>query len=189
MKGRLVGLTVMALTLGAHSQTKKVPCYSGDTYPSCTPAQQSARAQALAKAKTAAVIIEATQTIACGDGSDGCFRTDGSAVAIIEREINDSGLWDNLTKVEAKRADILLKFNARNRMSLGLAIYDADSNNLLWQDTRSPSIALDNDAAKEIGHFLAARKALSSSRTTLPVPQFVDGTRPSVKAPEPSTPH
>jgi len=171
-------LIVASTALCASEKAKgRAPCYFGDLYPSCTLAERSAWAQALARAKTAAVIIEATQTIACGDGSDGCFRTDGGAVTIIQREIEESGLWENLTKVEAKKANILLKFNTTNRAALTLSVYDADSNALLWRDIRSPSIALDNDSAKEINHFLVTLKSLSNSRTPLPLPEFLDDTQ------------
>jgi hypothetical protein len=137
----------------------KVPCYSGDKYPSCTPAERLAKAKMLANAKTAVVIIAATQGIACGDGSDGCFRTDGDAISIVQRAVEESELSHNLTKAEPKKADILLNFTTRDRRSLQLCAYDADSNNLLWCEDRSPSISLDNDSSREIDHFLRARRA------------------------------
>ena len=114
------------------------------------------RRRTLAKAKSAAIIIQATQGIACGDGSDGCIRTDHEAIAIIQREVEESQLWQQLVKADPKRADILLKFNTRDRASLQLCAYDADSNDLLWCDNRNPSIALDNDSYRELGHFLDA---------------------------------
>src|ERR1039457_7238636 len=143
----------------------KVPCYSGDKYPSCTPAERLAKAKTLANAKTAVVIIAATQGIACDDGSDGsfrtdgCRRTDGDAISIVKRAVEESELWHNLTKAEPKKADILLNFTTRDRRSLQLCAYDADSNNLLWCEDRSPSISLDNDSSREIDHFLRARRA------------------------------
>src|SRR4051812_47083177 len=85
----------------AHAQTKKVPCYSGDSLLSYTSAQELADAKALAQAKTAAIIIEATQSIPCGDGSDGCFRPDYDAVAIIQKEVERSELWENLKEAVA----------------------------------------------------------------------------------------
>lgn len=160
MKGTLfIGLLVVKFVLVADAQTKKVPCYSGVTYASCTPAQRLAKAKALAKGETAAVIIEATQGIACGDGSDGCIRTDSGAITIIQREVEESELWHNLAKAEAKKADILLKFHIKDRASLELCAYDADSNDLLWCDYRNPSIAVDNDSSREIVHFLDAWRA------------------------------
>jgi hypothetical protein len=108
-------LLVANLVFAANAQTKKVPCYIGEYDPSCTPAQRSARAKALARAKTAAVIIEATQGIACGDGSDGCIRTDSEAVSIIRREVDESELWQNFAKADTKKADILLKFRTKDR--------------------------------------------------------------------------
>ena len=74
-----------------------MPCYSGDKFPACTPAEQLFKAKMLGRAKTAAVIIKATQNIACGDGSDGCFRTDTEAVSIVKRTIEESELWGSLT--------------------------------------------------------------------------------------------
>jgi hypothetical protein len=151
-----IGLLVVTFVLIADAQTKKEPCWSGDSYPSCSTLQRLAKGNTLRNAKTAAVIIEATETIACGDGSDGCFRTDGGAIATIRREVEESRLWDNLTEAEAKKADILLKFVTKNRALLQLCAYEAASNDLLWCDYRSPSIALDNDASREIVRFLGA---------------------------------
>jgi hypothetical protein len=124
----------------------KVPCYSGDKFPASTPAEQLSKAKMLGRAKSAAVIIKATQNIACGD-SDGCFRTDTEALSIVKRTIEESELWRSLTQAEPKKADILLNFTTRDRSSLQLCAYDADSNNLLWCELRSPSIALENDAS------------------------------------------
>ncbi len=78
------------------------------------------------------MVIEATQGVACGDGSDGCVRTDHGAVNVIEKEVGGSELWQTLTKVEAKRADILLNFHIRDRESLTPWVYDAESNDVLW---------------------------------------------------------
>jgi hypothetical protein len=144
------------LVVGAQT---KVPCYSGETSPACTPAERFAKTKMLAKAKTAAVIIAAIQGIACGDGSDGCIRTDSEAVSIVKRAVEESELWQNLTQAEPKKADILLNFKTRDRSSLQLCAYDADSNNLLWCELRSPSIALDNDSSRELDHFLSALRA------------------------------
>jgi hypothetical protein len=164
-----IGFLIVAVLLVGSAQTKPagrgqtraVPCYSGDRFPSCTSAERATKARSLAKAKTAAVIIEATQTISCGDGSDGCFRKDSDAVATIQRQVQESQLWQELAQVEAPIADILLKFDTKNRASLQLCAYEADSNDLLWCGYRNPSIALDNDAAREIAQFLEARQGVT----------------------------
>ena len=153
----MLGCLVVKFALVAGAQTK-VPCYSGDRYPSCTPAERLSKAKVLARAKTAAVLISATEGIACGDGSDGCIRPDRDAVSVIQRALEESELWQNLTKAEPKKADILLQFKTSDRRSLQLCAYDADSNDLLWCDFRSPSIALDNDSSREIAHFVEARR-------------------------------
>jgi hypothetical protein len=158
----LTGILSFACAWVAHAQTKKsavVPCFDGDQYPSCTPERALSKRRALARATSAAVVIEATQGIACGDGSDGCIRTDNGAVATIQKEVTESTLWHELTNVEAKKADILLKFNTKDRSSLQLCVYDADTNDLLWCDFRSPSIALDNDSSRVIAHFIVALKS------------------------------
>src|ERR1700692_4276752 len=93
-----LGLLVGTFLLIAEAQTNRVPCYPGDKYPSCTTSQRLAKAKVLARAKSAAVIVEATQGIACGDGSDGCIRPDRGAIAIIEREVEVSELWQDLAK-------------------------------------------------------------------------------------------
>lgn len=153
----LIGWFAATFVLVVGAQTRKVPCYDGDKYPSCTPAARLAKAKILAKAKTAAIIIEATRGVACGDGSDGCFRPDRDAISIIQQAVEESELWQSLTKAEPKKADILLNFKTRDRQSLQLCAYDADSNDLLWCDLRSPSIALDNDSSRELARFLSAR--------------------------------
>ena len=66
MKTLIAVLLACCLTVGGQGQsasrTKKVPCYSGEVGdPSCTPQQRSAKAKALAKARTAAVVIRATR--------------------------------------------------------------------------------------------------------------------------------
>jgi hypothetical protein len=141
------------------AQTSKVPCYSGDRYLSCTPAQRLAKAKALAMAKTAAVIIEAKQGIACGDGTDGCIRTDSQAIASIQREVEQSELWQNLTKADPKKADILLKFSTRDQTALQLCVYDADSNDILWCEFRDPLVSLESASSRELGHFIDAWRA------------------------------
>jgi len=163
MKTLIAVVLVFCLPTGAQehstSRAKKVPCYSGEVgTPSCTPQQRAAKAKVLATARTAAVLIDANQSIACGDGSDGCFRKDQGAITIIEKEIGDSELWQTMTKVDAKRADILLRFaTSIDRESLSLYVFDAASNDILWSDRRS-IVALDNDVAREIAHFLQAKQ-------------------------------
>jgi hypothetical protein len=153
----LLALLVVTFALVVVAQTK-VPCYSGATSPSCTPAERSAKAKTLANAKTAAVIIEAKQGVACGDGSDGCVANDRDAVSVVQRAVEVSELWQKLAKEEPTRADILLHFKTRDRQYLQLCVYDADSNDLLWCEDRNPSISLDNDAFREIVHFLSTRR-------------------------------
>jgi hypothetical protein len=150
--------------VGEAQMNQKVSCYSGEKYPSCTSAQRLSKANGLARATTAAVIIEARQGIACGDGSDGCYRTDTDAIAIIGREVKESELWQNLTNADPKTADVLLKFSTRDRASLQLCCYSADSNDLLWCESRSPSIALDNDSFRLLSHFLEVWRASKSER-------------------------
>jgi len=160
MKALILGMVLLEFVFVAGAQTKAVPCYSGQTFPSCTQLERLAKAKMLAKAKTAAITIKATQTIACGDGSDGnCLRTDSEAETVIKRAVDESELWQNLTRSEPKKADVVLSFTTRNRSSLELCAYDADTYNLLWCETRSPSIALDNDAFRELAHFLDALRA------------------------------
>jgi hypothetical protein len=157
---------VVTFVLLSNAQTKMVPCYSGATIASCTPAQRSAKAKALAEARTAVMVIKATRTISCGDGSeDPCIANDGGATSIIQQEAEASELWRDLTKVEAKKADLLLNFNTKNREWLELCVFDGDSADLLWCETRRV-IALDNDASREIAHFLKARQTALGERFT-----------------------
>lgn len=134
-----------------------VPCYEGDSYRTCTTAERSAKARVLANARTAAVIIEAKRTISCGDGSpDSCIATDGNAERIIGSEVMSSALWRNFDKAEARDADILLKFSTRNQDMLQLCAYGAESNEILWCESRI-IVALDNDAARLLVHLLEWR--------------------------------
>jgi len=156
---RALLLTVLAIDFGLVLQGQmKVPCYSGDTYRSCTPAERAAKAKLLARAKSASVVIDATPGVACGDGSGTCIRVDSDAVAMIQRAVDASELWQSLTRADSTKADIILTFKTRDRESLQLCAYDADSNGLLYCEYRNPSIALDNDSSREIAHFLNARR-------------------------------
>jgi hypothetical protein len=139
-----MGVLLVMFAPVAGAQAAKVPCWSGVKFASCTPEERLAKANALGRAKSATVIIKATRTISCGDGSEGpCIGGDGAAVTIIQREVDESELWQNLKNVNAKKADILLKFTSANRSSLELCAWDADSNDELWCESRSPSVALD----------------------------------------------
>jgi hypothetical protein len=118
-------MLLLAFSLHIHAQKVKVPCYEGDQYQSCTPSEKLAKARLFARAKTVAVIVEAKRTVSCGDGSDDtCIVNDGGAIKIIQDEIGASPLWDTFAQAEPKRADILLKFNTRNRGTLQLCAYD-----------------------------------------------------------------
>jgi hypothetical protein len=168
MQGKVVGLLTMKLSEGENLnfavpskllsplllRSEVVPFGTVPKFVSGTPLLAGDKARILVQAKTSAVIIEATKTIPCGDGSEGCFITDTGAVDIIRRQIDKSMLWQDLPEVSATRADILLKFTTRNRDWLQLCAYGPESNEELWCDYRSPVVALDNDASREIAHFL-----------------------------------
>lgn len=154
-----MGFLITAFASIGDAQTKNENCYFSYSRTNCTPAQRSAKMNVIAHARTAAVTIKATRSVSCGDGSpDSCIAADSSAISIIQKEVDASELWQDLTKVEAKKADLLLQFKTSNRDSLDLCVFDGESNDLLWCDARSPVVALDNDVFREITHFLHVRQ-------------------------------
>ena len=99
-------------------------------------------------------MIEADRSISCGDGSEGtCIGKDYPSEKAIEEGANKSQLWNHLTKVDAAKADILVRSSVHNAERLSCIVYDADSNKILWAEDRV-LIARDNDAARILAHFL-----------------------------------
>jgi len=129
--------------------------------------EEAAKMAALAKAKTAALAVLATTSISCGDGSEGtCIRTDRDVISQVENIVNSSELWRQFDKVDATKADIILGFKVKNARTdngyIGLDVRDADTNAVLWSESRS-IVNLENDVTRLVAHFLKARANASSS--------------------------
>lgn len=117
----------------------------------------------LVEATTAAVIVEATTAVPCGDDGDGtgdCLQRDWQAQNAVEEQV--SQLWTTFTQAATTKADIIIKITVRNHATLEFSVYDAATNRTLWQDIRLV-VALDNDTVREVIIFLNYRDSLFTS--------------------------
>ena len=57
----------------------------------------------LAKVKTAALVVRATSSVSCGDGSEGtCVRKDTDVVAKVTGVVDGTELWAHFEKADAR---------------------------------------------------------------------------------------
>jgi len=128
---------------------------------SALPAQaQKFDLDALAKAKSAALVVKAESTVSCGDGSDDtCLRNDTDVAAQVRKIVEDSDLWQHLTQTEATKADAIIQIKVRNAKiasgSISIDVKDADTNKSLFWEYRD-IVLLENDVVRMISHFLKA---------------------------------
>ncbi len=123
---------------------------------------QTAKLSSLGKANTAALVVFATTSISCGDGSEGsCISKDEDIVSEVERIVYGIEAYrQRFARANAKVADIILEFKVMNAKmaygSISLTVRDADTNQVLWSESR-PVVVLDNDVTRLIAHLLKAR--------------------------------
>jgi hypothetical protein len=107
-------------------------------------------------AKTAALVVRATTTVACPGGAPGdCIRTDTDIISQVQRLVDGTEVWEYLEKVDATEADIFLEFEVRNDSGVSFNVREADSNKILYSEYREV-VSLDNDVQKEkavCGHY------------------------------------
>ncbi len=164
----LTAFALLSLLLGGHSL-----CQARQQGRVLTKGQQAAqaaeaaRARALGAAKTAALVIRATTTVACPGGAPGdCIRTDTDIISQVQSLVDGTEVWGYFEKVDATEADILLEFQIRNNSSVTFNVRDTDSNKILYSEYREV-VSLDNDINRMIAHFLlGAPKRTEAERET-----------------------
>ncbi len=131
-------------------------------------AQQVSNPAALAKVKTAALVVRATTSVSCGDGSEGtCVRNDGDVATNVKTYVDGTELWQHFDRAEATKADAILEFTVKDGKTtygrISFSVRDADTNNMLYSEYRDV-VMLENDIIRIINHFL---KAVEDAKTKL----------------------
>lgn len=117
-------------------------------------AEDAARLRILRAAKTAALVVRATTTIACPGGAPGdCIRTDTDVMSQVRNLVDRTDVWEYFEQASATEAEIFLEFEVRNNSTVSLNVRDADSNRTLYSEFREV-VSIDNDINRMIGHFL-----------------------------------
>ena len=112
---------------------------------------------ALAKIKTSALVVRATTSISCGDGSEGTVRQDLDIVTKVTDIVSGTDLWAHFDKMDATRADAILEFVVKDATAtyggISFSVRDADNNNILYFETRDV-VVIENDVTRIVNHFL-----------------------------------
>ena len=121
---------------------------------------QKADPSGLAKIKTAALVVKATTSVSCGDGSEGsCVRQDPDVVKKVTDIVDGTALWQHFEKADAPKADAILEFTVKNASgtdgTISFSVRAADNNNFMYQEYRDV-VTLENDIARMVNHFLKA---------------------------------
>jgi hypothetical protein len=119
---------------------------------------QTSDLAALAKVKTAALVVQATTSISCGDGSEGtCVRKDPDIVTKVTTIVDGIHLWDHFEKMDATKADAILEFTVKDAATtygrISFSVRDADNNKVIYSEFRD-LVLLENDITRIINHFL-----------------------------------
>jgi hypothetical protein len=115
---------------------------------------------ALAKVRTAVLVIHATTSISCGDGSEGtCVRNDSDVITKVKSIVDGTEIWQQFEKADATKADAIFEFTVTNATTtyarVEFSVRDADSNKILYGEIRS-IVLLENDITRIVAHFLRA---------------------------------
>jgi hypothetical protein len=134
---------------------------------------QAPDASGLPKVKTAALVVKATTSISCGDGSDStCVRNDGDVVTKVTAIVNSGNLWDHFEKTDATKADAIVEVTVKDASTtygrISFSVRDADNNKFLYFESRDV-VMLENDITRMVNHFLdavedAKKKAANSKK-------------------------
>lgn len=113
---------------------------------------------ALAKVKTVALVVRATTSVSCGDGSEStCVRNDSNVVTKVTAIVNSTKLWEQFEKVDATKAHAILEFTVKDAATtygrISFSVRDADNNNTLYFESRDV-VMLENDITRIVNHFL-----------------------------------
>jgi len=119
---------------------------------------QAPNVVSLAKVKTAALVVRATSSVSCGDGSEGtCVRTDTDVIRNVTTIVDGTDLWQHFEKADPTKADVIFEFTLRSAKStygsVEFSVRDADTNQILYTESRS-IVVLENDIARIVAHFL-----------------------------------
>src|SRR5689334_20421212 len=109
---RLSTLILLTLHLGTQSFGQIKPRNNGLTSEQkAVQAEEAARTKILREAKTAALVVRATTTVACPDGAPGdCIRTDSDIISKVQSLADGTDIWEYFEKTEATEAEIFLSF-------------------------------------------------------------------------------
>ena len=112
----------------------------------------------LAKVKTVALVVRATSSVSCGDGSEGtCVRKDTDVATRVTAIVDGTNLWEHFDRADATKADAILEFTVTNATTtygrISFSVRDADNNNFLYSESRDV-VMLDNDVTRIVSHFL-----------------------------------
>jgi len=113
---------------------------------------------ALAKVKTAALVVRATSSVSCGDGSEGtCVRKDTEVVTKVTAIVDGTNLWEHFERADATKADAIVEFTVTNATTtygrISFSVRDADNNNFLYSESRDV-VMLENDVTRIVNHFV-----------------------------------
>ncbi len=126
----------------------------------CIPlhAQKTPNLAALAKIKTATLVVQATTSVSCGDGSEGtCVRHDREVVTKVTAIVDGTNLWEHFERKDATKADAILEFTVKDADTtygqISFSVRDADTNDFLYYEYRD-EVVLENDITRIVNHFL-----------------------------------
>ncbi len=152
---RLTTLILLGLLLGEHAAAqRRTLSHSPTKEQQAAQAEEAARTRILRAAKTAALVVRATTTVACPGGAPGdCIRTDTDIISQVRGLVDGTDVWDYFAQETPTQADIFLDFEIRNSSTVSFNVRDADSNRVLYSEFREV-VSLDNDINRMIAHFL-----------------------------------
>jgi len=113
---------------------------------------------ALAKVKTAALVVRATSSVCCDDGCQAtCVRKDTDVVTKVTAMVDGTNLWEHFKKADTTQADAILQFTVEDAATthgkISFSVRDADNNNFLHSEYRDV-VMLENDITRIVNHFL-----------------------------------
>jgi hypothetical protein len=121
-------------------------------------AQKTPNLAALAKVKPAALVVQATTSISCGDGSEStCVRHDSDVVTKVTAIVDGTNLWEHFERKDATKADAILEFTVKDATTtygtISFSVRDADTNDFLYFEYRDV-VLIENDITRIVTHFL-----------------------------------
>ncbi len=129
----LTTLLLLGLLLDKQATTQTKPPGHVPTKQQAAQAEETERTRILRAAKTAALVVRATTTVACPGGAPGdCIRTDTDIISQVRTLVDSTDIWEYFGQASATEADIFLEFEVRNSSTVSFNVRDADSNRILY---------------------------------------------------------